>query len=150
MISYFLPSICILMAARFSNLDTGAFPSKLQRWASDPDGQRSFGFPASFRLSYRVFQTCAFAEASPETQNPRCPSLHLFCQCSKNLSIGGAMPMRLFFDSKHCKRADLNGGWLQFALVLGPRHARRLKLGRSGSSGPTTLYHGRMAVEKGR
>jgi hypothetical protein len=25
----------------------------------------------SFRLSYRVFQTCSFAEASPKTKNPR-------------------------------------------------------------------------------
>ena len=29
------------------------------------------------------FQTCAFAKASPKTKNPRCPSLYLFCQCSK-------------------------------------------------------------------
>ena len=51
------------------------------------------------------------------------------------------MRMRLFFDSKHCKREDLKGRWLQFALIgVGERIQSRwgLKLGRSGSSGPTT------------
>ncbi len=43
---------------------------------------RSFWTWALFRLSYRVFQTCAFAEALPMSKNPRSPAPHLFCQCS--------------------------------------------------------------------
>ncbi len=46
---------------------------------------RSFWPWASFRLSYRVFQTCAFAKASPKSKNPRRPTPHLFCQCSNPL-----------------------------------------------------------------
>ena len=45
--------------------------------------RRSFCPWASFRLSYRVRGTCAFAEASPKGKNPRRPALPLFCQCSK-------------------------------------------------------------------
>ena len=43
--------------------------------------RRSFCPWASFRLSYRVCGTCAFAKASPKGKNPRRPALHLFCQC---------------------------------------------------------------------
>ena len=46
---------------------------------------RSFWPWASFRLSYRVFQTCAFAKASPKSKNPRRPTPHLSCQCSNPL-----------------------------------------------------------------
>ena len=44
--------------------------------------RRSFCPWASFRLSYRVRGTCAFAKASPKDKNPRRPPLHLCCQCS--------------------------------------------------------------------
>jgi len=37
---------------------------------------------ASFRLSYRWFPTCAFAEASPKAKNPRGTPLHLFSRSS--------------------------------------------------------------------
>ena len=39
-----------------------------------------FGFVSA---QLQGFQTCVFAKASPKTKNPRCPSLHIFCQCSK-------------------------------------------------------------------
>jgi len=39
-----------------------------------------FGFVSA---QLQGFQTCAFAKASPKNKNPRCPSLYLFCQCSK-------------------------------------------------------------------
>ena len=37
----------------------------------------------SFRLSHRVFQTCSFAEASPEPKNPRSEWLQLFFKRSR-------------------------------------------------------------------
>src|ERR1700679_3930298 len=39
---------------------------------------RSFGVLASFRLSYRVIQTCSFAKASPKLKNPRSAWLQFF------------------------------------------------------------------------
>jgi hypothetical protein len=50
--------------------------------------KRSFGVLASFRLSYRVFQTCAFAKASPEPQNPRSAWLQFFFKRSRMVMIG--------------------------------------------------------------
>ena len=43
----------------------------------------------SSRLSYRVIQTGAFAEASPKPQNPRFAVLHHFGQCSNTISSLG-------------------------------------------------------------
>ena len=45
-------------------------------------GERSFWVWASFRLSYRVVQTCAFAKASPKPKNPRSEWLHYFLKRS--------------------------------------------------------------------
>ena len=47
-----------------------------------PVGRRSVWTWASFRLSYRVLGTCALAEASPKSKNPRRPSPHVFGQCA--------------------------------------------------------------------
>src|SRR5579863_6146653 len=47
--------------------------------------KRSFLVLASFRLRYRLIQTCSVAEASPKPKNPRSTWLHYFLNRSKQL-----------------------------------------------------------------